>query len=224
MLFDRIIALVGLVILSPVLAIVAAAVRLTSPGPAFFLQTRVGRGGRPFRIVKYRTMTVAPARPDERQVTVGGDRRITPLGAFLRRYKLDEIPQLFNVLAGQMRLVGPRPEVPRYVAFYTEEQRRALDVPPGITDAATLYYRNEADELAERADPERYYIDVILRRKLDLNRRYLERRTIWRDLGVVFLTAWVAISPRRGAERVRRSIERRYLSDVVAAARNDAGS
>ena len=215
MLFDRIAALVGLIILSPLLVVVGAAVALTSPGPVVFVQERVGRGGRPFRLVKFRTMTVAPPTPNGRQVTVGGDRRITRVGAWLRRYKLDEIPQLVNVLAGQMRLVGPRPEVPRYVAHYAPDQRRVLDVPPGITDIATLYYRNEEAELAGQADPERHYIDVILPRKLALNQAYLDHRTLLGDLSVIVRTALVSVSPGMGADWVRRSIERQYLSTVA---------
>ena len=215
MLFDRIVALVGLIVLSPLLLIAGAAVVLTSRGPMFFVQERVGREGGTFRLVKFRTMTVAPPNPNGRQVTVDGDHRITPVGAWLRRYKLDEIPQLVNVLAGQMRLVGPRPEVPRYVAHYTREQRRVLDVPPGITDVATLYYRNEENELAAQDDPERYYLEVVLPRKLALNQAYLDHRTFLRDLSVMARTALVSVSPGWGAAWVHRTIERRYLSGVA---------
>jgi len=211
-LFDRFVALIGLLMLSPFLVTVAAAVGLTSPGPVLFLQTRVGKGGRLFRLVKFRTMQVADDEPGRRQVTVAGDSRITPVGAWLRRYKLDEIAQLVNVLIGQMRLVGPRPEVPRYVAHYTDDQRRVLDCTPGITDVATLYYRNEDEELAGRDDPEGYYIGTILPQKLELNRRYIDHRGFISDIVVILRTALVSVSPGWGGARVRRSIARRYLS------------
>jgi len=212
-LVDRTVALIGLIVLSPILLAIGAVIRLTSRGPALFLQERVGRDGCPFRIVKFRTMTVAPPDRDGMQLTVGGDRRITPIGAFLRRFKLDEIPQLVNVLRGDMRLVGPRPEVPRYVAQYGSAQRETLAFAPGMTDVASLYYRSESEELAEQPDPEAYYLNVILPRKIELNRRYLVERTFWGDITIILLTALVAVSPGWGARHVRHRVGRRYLSD-----------
>lgn len=215
-LFDRTVALLGLIVLSPVLLAIGVAIRLTSPGPALFLQERVGKNGQSFRIVKFRSMAVAPRNPKGLQVTVGGDRRITTVGSFLRRFKLDEMPQLVNVLRGEMRLVGPRPEVPRYVSHYTPRQRETLAFAPGMTDVATLYYRNESEELAEHSDPEGYYLQTVLPRKLELNRCYLAERTFGRDLKLIFLTALVSVSPEWGARRVREWVSRRYLSEVGA--------
>ena len=213
MLFDQIIAFIGITTLSPVLVLLAILVRLTSSGPAFYVQERIGRNGKPFLLLKFRTMTVAKPQSDTRQITVTGDARITPLGHFLRRYKLDELPQLINVLSRRMRLVGPRPEVAKYVAYYRDEQRRVLSVHPGITDIATLYYRNESDELAAADDPETYYIETVLPRKLRLNLQYIDSRTFLSDIRVILLTALVSVSPTSGADYVRNWIERRYLSD-----------
>jgi lipopolysaccharide/colanic/teichoic acid biosynthesis glycosyltransferase len=213
MIFDRIVAIAGLVVLGPILLIAGIIVRLTSSGPALFIQERIGRAGHPFKLYKFRTMTVAPPSTEGgRQVTLSTDRRITRVGSFLRIFKLDEIPQLLNVLLGDMRLVGPRPEVARYTAHYTDEQRRVLDVLPGITDVATLYFRNESEELADQDDPERYYIEVVMPRKLELNHRYLSERSFLSDLIVIMLTACVAVSPSVGAN-VRRRIARRYGID-----------
>jgi len=213
MLFDQIIAFIGITTLSPILVIFAILVRLTSTGPAFYVQERIGRNGEPFRLLKFRTMTVAKPNSDTRQITVSGDARITPLGHFLRRYKLDELPQLINVFFRHMRLVGPRPEVAKYVAYYRGEQLRVLSVHPGITDIATLYYRNESDELAAANDPETYYIETVLPRKLCLNLLYIDSRTFLSDIRVILLTALVSVSPTSGADYVRNWIERRYLSD-----------
>ena len=154
-----------------------------------FAQQRVGRGGRLFRLYKFRSMRVAPAGSGN-LVTGRDDPRITPVGHWLRRTKLDELPQLWNVARGDMSLVGPRPEVPRYVACYTPQQRRVLEVRPGITDPATLAFRDEEDLLAAVPADEReaYYLREVLPRKLELNREYLERRGVWSDLGIIART------------------------------------
>lgn len=214
MLFDQIVAFIGITALSPVFVVFAILVRLTSSGPAFYVQERIGRNAKPFRLLKFRTMTVAKPSTDTRQITVAGDARITPLGHFLRRYKLDELPQLINVLVRHMRLVGPRPEVAKYVAYYRGEQYRVLSVHPGITDIATLYYRNESDELAAADDPETYYVETVLPRKLHLNLLYIDSRTFLSDIRVILLTALVSISPTSGARYVRNWIEKRYLADI----------
>jgi lipopolysaccharide/colanic/teichoic acid biosynthesis glycosyltransferase len=179
------IALTLLVLLSPVLLLLALLVRLSSPGPVFFRQERVGRAGRLFRIYKFRTMRVNRGGP---QVTSGADPRITPIGAWLRHWKLDELPQFLNVVRGEMALVGPRPEVPRYVAHYTAEQRKVLSVPPGITGLTQLRYRNEEELLREAADPESVYLKEILPAKLALDFEYLRRRGAWTDLRVLVAT------------------------------------
>lgn len=214
MLFDQIVAFIGITALSPVIVVFAILVRLTSSGPAFYVQERIGRNGKPFRLFKFRTMTVAKPNADNRQITVAGDARITPFGHFLRRYKLDELPQLFNVLFRHMRLVGPRPEVAKYVAYYQGEQHSVLSVHPGITDIATLYYRNESDELAEADDPETYYVETVLPRKLRLNLLYIDSRTFLSDIRVILLTALVSVSPTSGAKCVRNWIEKRYCADT----------
>lgn len=185
-LFDLLGATVALILLSPLLLGAALAVRLDSPGPVFFRQERVGRHGLPFRIHKFRTMHQgAPGLP----LTVGADPRITRTGAFLRRTRIDELPQLIDVLQGTMSLVGPRPEVPRYVALYPAHLKaRALAVRPGITDPSSLAHMNEAEQLARAADPEREYVEVILPRKLQHAVDYAERATLLSDLGVLVRT------------------------------------
>jgi lipopolysaccharide/colanic/teichoic acid biosynthesis glycosyltransferase len=176
-----------LLVAAPVLGVLALAVRATSPGPALFRHERVGRDGRPFELLKLRTMVAdAPARGGA--LTTPGDPRVTRLGAVLRRWKLDELPQLVNVLRGDMSLVGPRPEVPRYVAGYTPRQRRVLRVRPGITDPASLAYVDEAAVLARFDDCERAYREVVLPAKLALSLDYLDRRTLRSDLGILFRT------------------------------------
>ncbi len=193
--FDLTAASVGLVLLSPVFLVVALAIRRSSPGPVFFRQVRVGRGGEPFRMTKFRSM-----RPDAEklggQLTVGADPRITPIGAWLRKTKIDELPQLLDVVRGDMALVGPRPEVPKYVAHYTPEQRRVLEVRPGITDPASIQYRDESEVLAKAADPERAYIEEVMPHKLAINLEYQARRTLLSDVGVIFAT--LARIVRRG--------------------------
>lgn len=185
---DIILSAAGLLLLAPVLLAVAAAVRLGSPGPILFRQVRVGRHGRPFVILKFRTMVPA-AEGSGPQITAGRDPRVTRTGAILRRYKLDELPQLFNVLTGDMSLVGPRPEVPRYVALYTPAQQQVLAVRPGVTDPASLQYRHEAEILDAAGDPERHYIEVVMPDKLRLNLEYLQQASLWQDLKILVRTA-----------------------------------
>lgn len=195
-LLDRIVAALALLIAGPLLLVLAGLVMLDSPGSPWFVQTRVGRFGRCFGILKLRTMH----RDAERRgaaVTVAGDDRITRVGSWLRATKLDELPQLVNVVRGDMALVGPRPEVLRYVALYDAEQRRVLDVKPGLTDPASLRYRNESDVLARSSDPEGTYRNVVMPDKLALNLAYLKRRTAWSDLGVLLATVVEVLRPSR---------------------------
>lgn len=189
-LFDVLASLLGLAILSPVMMAIALAVRLDSPGPVIFRQVRVGREGRPFQILKFRTMVPRTDGPGTAApITVGGDPRITRVGSFLRQAKLDELPQLLNVLRGDMSLVGPRPEVPEYVAHYPEDARKEiLSVRPGITDSASIEFRDESAQLAESPDPERLYVEVILPRKIELYKRYVRNRTFAGDLQVILQT------------------------------------
>jgi lipopolysaccharide/colanic/teichoic acid biosynthesis glycosyltransferase len=186
-LFDLVAASLGLVALAPLLVLIAAWVRLDSPGPVFYRQQRVGRGGVLFDIFKFRTMFVRPS--DGRQLTVGSDPRVTRAGRFLRHYKLDELPQLLNVVQGTMSLVGPRPEVPRYVACYPPQVRAlVLSVAPGITDWASILYKEESVILGRAADPEKAYVDTILPAKLDYYVLYVRERNFWVDLQIICRT------------------------------------
>ena len=186
-LFDLFFAIPGFLLLSPFFYLAAMAIKLDSPGPVFFRQLRVGRQGRYFHLVKFRTM-LANAEKLGPQITVGKDSRITPLGELLRKTKVDELPQLFNVLAGDMSLVGPRPEVPRYVSLYSQEDKRVLELMPGITDPASIKYRQESEILAESPDPERTYIEVIMPEKIEINLAYALKATVFSDLRVVLET------------------------------------
>lgn len=187
-LFDVIFSLAGLVLLSPMLLVIAVWIRLDSSGPAIFRQVRVGRYGKTFELLKFRSMR--PGSEAKGQLTVGtADSRITRIGAWLRRYKLDELPQLVNVLKGEMSIVGPRPEVPKYVAYYTPEQRRVLDVRPGITDHASLEYFEENKLLAQSSDPEHTYIHEVMPAKIRLNMRYIERPTLAGYFSIIVRTA-----------------------------------
>ena len=185
--FDFVVSLVGVIIISPILLIVAIAIKIDSKGDILFLQKRVGRKGKPFYIYKFRTM-VTDAEKLGKQITVGKDNRITKVGAFLRKYKIDELPQLLNVVKGEMSLVGPRPEVPRYVELYTEEEKKVLDIRPGITDLASLRYKDENDILGKVENPEEYYINIIMKDKLKLNLEYIEKSNILFDISLIFKT------------------------------------
>jgi lipopolysaccharide/colanic/teichoic acid biosynthesis glycosyltransferase len=187
-LFDLVVSSIALILLSPLLLVLAVLVKLDSPGPALFKQKRVGRFGRPFCIHKFRTMREGAPAPGY-NLTVGKDPRITPSGAFLRRYKLDELPQLLDVFLGHMSFVGPRPEMSEYVARYPEELRRQiLSVRPGITDPASIEFRNESALLAASTDPEKMYIEEILPKKLASSRRYLEGRSLLTDIHLIWET------------------------------------
>ncbi|MCC2972432.1 sugar transferase [Massilia sp. IC2-476] len=182
--FDLLGATLGLVLLAPLLILIALWIRLDSRGPVLYRQQRVGRGGRLFTIYKFRTM--AQRQVDGPELTVGADPRVTRAGRFLRHYKLDELPQLWNVVEGSMSLVGPRPEVPRYVDCYPLEQRRlVLSVVPGITDWAAIRYKDENAVLARAADPERAYVESVLPVKLDYYVRYVRERTFWGDIRIL---------------------------------------
>lgn len=183
--FDVVASALGLLVLSPALAACAIAVKATSPGPILFRQERMGRAFRPFNLIKFRSMTTGAAGA---QVTSAGDRRITPVGRVLRKYKLDELPQLLNVLRGDMSLVGPRPEVRRYVEAFRADYARVLEVRPGITDFAAIEYRDEEEVLARSEDPERAYVDEVLPAKIRLYFKYLEARSFMTDLSLIFRT------------------------------------
>lgn len=187
-LFDLFWSSLGLVVLSPLFLVVAAWIKLDSPGPVFFRQVRVGRFEKPFRIYKFRTMTV-DAEARGLQITAGDDQRVTRAGRFLRRTKLDELPQLINVFKGEMSMVGPRPEVPKYVAYYPEEMRKLIfSIPPGITDRASIEFRNESELMKGAEDPEKVYIEQILTRKLDYYADYARNRSLYGDFKLIIAT------------------------------------
>jgi lipopolysaccharide/colanic/teichoic acid biosynthesis glycosyltransferase len=184
-LFDLLFASLGLLALCPLMTLIALAIKVDSPGAVFFRQERVGRFGIPFRIHKFRTMYQALS-GQGLQITVGADQRITRVGHFLRHSKLDELPQLIDVWFGQMSLVGPRPEVPRYVALYPDEMRRKiLSVRPGITDVASIEYRDESAVLARAADPEHAYVHEVLPHKLALSARYVDNASLLGDVVII---------------------------------------
>ncbi len=190
-LFDILASFFGLLALLPILLIVAILIVIDSKGGVFYRQVRVGKGNKDFRIFKFRTMHTNADKLG--LLTVGGrDPRVTKVGYYLRKYKLDEFPQLINVLIGDMSFVGPRPEVRKYVDLYTEEQQKVLEVRPGITDLASIEFRNENEILEKQENSEQYYIDSIMPHKLNINLKYLEKRNLFTDIGVIFKT-FVAI-------------------------------
>ena len=196
--FDFLASSLGLCLLSPLFLVVAIAIRIDSPGPVFFRQDRVGKDGENFLIYKFRSM-VANASEIGPLITTAGDARITRVGRFLRRTKLDELPQLLNVWRGEMSLVGPRPEVPTYVALYNERQREVLSVRPGITDPASIAYADEEEILGEASDPARVYVEEVLPRKLELNLQYIEKMSLHYDVWVIWKTIWKVVSKIRTA-------------------------
>lgn len=185
-LFDIVASFCGIVILFPLIVIVSILIKLTSKGPVLFKQVRVTKNGKLFKIYKFRTMRENSE--GNKQITVGNDSRITGIGHVLRKTKLDELPQLFNVLKGKMSLVGPRPEVPKYVELYTEEQREILKVSAGITDYASIYFSNESELLGEAENPEEFYIKKIMPYKIELNKKYIKEIGIVTDIKLIILT------------------------------------
>lgn len=183
---DKLLSAIALVLLAPLFALVAIAILIDTPGPVFFRQERVGKSGESFQIHKFRTMV---ARKPKVNVSATGDPRVTRVGKFLRKTKIDELPQLIDVFKGDMALVGPRPEVPEYVAKWPSQLRPIiLSVRPGITDPASIRYRNEADELAQASDPEKYYVEVLLPKKAALYAQYVKERSFWGDIKIIFQT------------------------------------
>jgi lipopolysaccharide/colanic/teichoic acid biosynthesis glycosyltransferase len=185
--YDLLFASIGLVLLSPILVLIAVVVKLSDGGPVFFCQQRVGLRGETFRIWKFRTMIVDAERSGL-SVTKDGDARITRAGRILRKVKLDELPQLWNVFKGEMSFVGPRPEVPKYVERYTSEQRQVLSLKPGITDLATLEFRNEEELLKSAEDVELFYLSYCVPRKIELNLRYARTANLWQDSKIILQT------------------------------------
>jgi len=192
-LFDFIASFYGLILLSPIFVLAALWIKIDSRGPVFFRQERVGFQGSLFRIHKFRTM-VLDAEKKGKQITVGTDSRITTAGVFLRKYKLDELPQLIDVLVGDMSLVGPRPEVPKYIDCYSDNEKHdVLSVKPGITDNASIEFRDENELLASSKDPEATYIYEVLPKKISLYRKYVRERSFFGDVAIIFKTIFLII-------------------------------
>lgn len=193
--FDIIASGLGLIVLSPLFLVLAIWIKLDSKGPVFYRQVRVGYKNKDFRIFKFRSMRVGADKGS--LVTIGGhDPRVTRSGYFIRKFKFDELPQLINVFLGDMSFVGPRPEVRHYVDYWTPEQMHVLDVRPGITDPASIKFRNENELMEKAEDPEKYYIEVIMQEKIKLYLEYVEKHSFLYDIGLIFKTFWVIVSER----------------------------
>ncbi len=191
-LFDIVASGLGLIVLSPLFLVLAIWIKLDSKGPVFYRQVRVGLNNKDFRIFKFRSMRVGADKGS--LVTIGGrDPRVTRSGYWIRKFKLDELPQLINVFVGDMSLVGPRPEVRHYVDYYTPEQMHVLDVRPGITDPASIKFRNENELMEKAEDPEKYYIEVIMQEKIRLYLEYVNHHSFLGDIGLIFKTFWPII-------------------------------
>lgn len=194
-LFDIITAAIGIILLSPIFLFISIWISLESAGGPFYLQQRIGKNGIPFKLFKFRSMRKNS--DTQGLLTIGKDPRITRSGSFIRKYKLDELPQLINVLINDMSLVGPRPEVKKYVDLYSNEQRKVLSVKPGITDEASIKYRNENDLLSNSTNPEETYIQKIMPDKLRINLEYIENRSFIKDLGIILRTLWKIVQFRK---------------------------
>ena len=184
--FDYVMAICGVIFLAPLLVIVAILIKLTSKGNVFYTQGRIGRYGKTFTIIKFRSMTVDHG--DSNTVTVGGDMRITKFGAFIRKYKLDELPELLNILKGDMSFVGPRPDLPGYADNLKGEDRKILNLRPGITGVASLKYANEEKILSAQKDPIKFHDEVIYPDKVKLNLDYYYNNNLWVDIKIIFAT------------------------------------
>lgn len=185
-LLDLILAILGIIFLLPFFILVSILIKLDSKGDIIFKQTRVTKNGKKFKIFKFRTMKTGTEK--QGQITIGQDKRITTVGNFLRKTKLDELPQLFNILMGDMSFVGPRPEVPKYVEMYTQNQKEVLNVRAGITDYASIYFSNESDILGRQKNPEKFYIEKIMPYKIELNKKYIKESRVITDIKIIFLT------------------------------------
>ena len=197
---DIVLSIIGIVVMAIPMIIISIAIKLNSKGPVLFRQERVGKDFKHFKINKFRTM-VTDAEKKGMQITVGKDSRITSVGNFLRKSKLDEFPQLFNVLFGEMSFVGPRPEVPKYVKLYDDYQKNVLKVKPGITDLASIEYRDESTVLGQSEDPEKAYIEEVLPTKLELNMKYIKKMSVFYDVYLIMKTLLRIVSFERIDER-----------------------
>ena len=190
--FDFIISFISLLFFSPILLLISIIIKISSTGPVFYRQTRVGRNNVDFKIFKFRTMHVNADKKG--LLTIGGkDPRVTTIGFYLRKYKLDELPQLINVIKGEMSFVGPRPEVRQYVNLYSDSYKEVLNVKPGITDLASIEFRNENEILLEQKDPYQYYIDYIMPKKLEINLKYIAQSSLIKDLVIIIRTLGIIL-------------------------------
>ncbi len=208
---DTLLATAGMILLLPLFGLVACCIKLTSRGPILFRQIRIGKDGRPFHILKFRSM-VTQATDNNVRITVAGDSRVTAIGKLLRHYKLDELPQLWNVFRGHMSLVGPRPELPHYVSAYSPKQKVVLSARPGITDPASLAYRYEEELLAEQSDPEQFYRTKILPDKLARNAAYLQKVTLKTDIVIILRTVSSAFA---SSEKTQHFLSNRKTTEIV---------
>lgn len=193
--FDIIASGLGLLMLSPLFLIITIWIKIDSEGPVFYRQVRVGKGNKDFQIFKFRSMRIGADKGS--LVTIGErDPRVTHSGYYIRKFKIDELPQLINVFIGDMSLVGPRPEVRHYVNYWTPEQMHVLDVRPGITDPASIKFRNENELMKQATNPEDYYINVIMQEKIKLYLEYVKNANFWYDIKLIFLTFWVIVKER----------------------------
>jgi lipopolysaccharide/colanic/teichoic acid biosynthesis glycosyltransferase len=221
-LFDLLISLILLLILSPVILLTSLAVILDTGFPVFYRGLRAGRGGRCFYILKLRSM-IADTGQQGPGITAGSDSRVTASGRFLRQWKLDEFPQFFNVLLGEMSLVGPRPEDPRYIEHYTDEERKVLSVKPGVTGVSQILFRNE-EEMLDVDDPEKYYISCIMPQKLRVDLAYVRRRTLSLDLLIIIYTVLVVLLPGKSAGICRKLLERLDGNNNIACPNQKIGT
>ena len=212
-LFDIFASVTGLIFLLPILAVVAIVIKVESPGPVFYRGLRAGRLGKPFRIFKFRTMVVDAERLGGAS-TPENDPRVTRVGRFLRKHKLDELPQILNVIAGVMSLVGPRPQVLWAVERYTEEEKNTLNVRPGVTDLASVKFRNEGEMLRGSADPDKEYFEKIHPEKMRLSLEYVRTQSFWLDCKIIWRTL-LAIVPWAATGRSEGKVEQRQISDVT---------
>jgi len=198
-LFDLVFSLIGLVVFSPVMLLIAAVIKITSPGPILYKGIRIGQFGKPFRLLKFRTM-VMDADKIGGPSTAADDPRVTKIGRVLRKYKADELPQLFNVLTAEMSFVGPRPEVPAEVALYSPQQRALLRLPPGITDWASMRFHNEGEILKGSTNPHQTYQEKIRPEKIRLGLEYVEKRSFWIDMQILFSTVALIVKTRTNSQ------------------------
>ncbi|MGZ3996819.1 MAG: sugar transferase [Flavisolibacter sp.] len=199
-LFDILFSFIGLLLLQPLFVVIAIMIKVDSKGPVFFRQGRVGKNFKRFMIYKFRTMVVDAEKKGLR-ITSGGDNRVTRVGRMLRKFKIDELPQLFNVLKGDMSLVGPRPEVIKYVEWYKDDYERILSIRPGITDISSMTFRNEESILQGVDDPERYYVHVLLPEKMRLAREYIQNVSFFYDVELIFKTLYKVIFQLKYSEK-----------------------